>query len=56
MSNSPIVSALPCPLQIAEDIDELKAEGRTDEEIELLVESGRVAEVNWKVSHSLSMH
>jgi hypothetical protein len=32
-----------------QDIDELQEDGLSDEEIEVLVESGRVAEVKWKV-------
>jgi len=32
-----------------QDIADLEAEGKTDEEIAFLVESGRVAEVEWKV-------
>jgi len=36
---------------LSEDIAELKEDGYTNEQIEYLVESGRVAEVKWKVSH-----
>ncbi len=44
--------ALPCPLllQIAEDTIELREEGLSEEEIAILVESGRQAELDWKVS------
>ena len=36
-------------LQIADDIDELQDDGLSEEEISQIVESGRVAEIKWKV-------
>jgi hypothetical protein len=36
-------------LQNADDIDELQDDGLSEEEISQIVESGRVAEIKWKV-------